>query len=129
MENPFGHDQGQEGVTPQLPNHVRTIVVVMNSAELRQKFIAAAGLNPQCDQASCVVATRIKVLTAADSAADRRLFSRRGFRCLASSCVAATIVRGATSRFAPASSDIGNDLPPHFENTLLASLVRGGVTP
>jgi hypothetical protein len=104
--------------------------MLMCFAELRRNLIAAIRLNLRGGQAHCAVDKRIIGLIAARSLADCWLFWTRGVWRAAASCVAVTLIRGGvSSMLTPASSDVGDDLPAHFENTLHAPLIRGDVTP
>ena len=53
----------------------------------------------------------------------------RGLWRAAVSCVAVAIVCGAVAFFTPAKTDSNNDLSQDFENTLLASVDQGDLTP
>ena len=86
----------------------------MKLAELQDKLIAAARLNPPDDRVPYAFEKRITALIAARAAA---------------SCVAVAVVCGAVSFFMPATGDNSNDLSQDFENTLLASVDQADVTP
>jgi hypothetical protein len=101
----------------------------MNLAELQEKLIAAARLNPPDDRVPYAFEKRITALIAARSAADRWLFWTRGLWRAAASCVAVAVVCGAVSFFVPATADNSKDLSQDFENTLLASVDQADVAP
>jgi hypothetical protein len=100
----------------------------MNLAELEKKLIAAARLNPPHDGVPYAFEKRISALIVA-RAADHLGFWTRGLWRAAVSCVAVAVVCGAFSLFMPEVADNGNDLSQDFENTLLASVDQGDVTP
>ena len=101
----------------------------MNLAELQDKLLAAARLNPPDDRVPYAFEKRITALIAARSAADRWLFWTRGLWRAAASCVAVAVVCGAVSFFVPATADNSKDLSQDFENTLLASVDQADVAP
>jgi len=101
----------------------------MNLAELQKKLIAAGRLNPPGDQVPYAFEKRIMALIAARADDDRWVCWTRGLWRAAVSCVAVAVVCGAISLFTPATADNSSDLSQDFENTLLASVDQGDVSP
>ena len=104
-------------------------VVIMNPAELQKKLIQAARLQPADDRVPYAFEKRIMALIVAGTVTDRWAFWARGLWRAAVSCAAVAVVFGVVSLFVPASPDNGNDLSQDFENTLLASVDQGDLTP
>jgi len=98
----------------------------MNPAELQNKLIAVARRQPADDRVPYAFEKRVMALVAARKVVDRWAF---GLWRAALSCAALALVCGAASLFLPATADSGNDLSQDFENTLLASLDQGDVSP
>jgi hypothetical protein len=94
----------------------------MNLAELQNKLVAAARVQPLDDRVPHAFEKRVMALIAARAVADRWVFWTRGLWRAAAACVALTVVFGALSLFLPKAADNGNDLSQDFENTLLASV-------
>jgi hypothetical protein len=101
----------------------------MNLAELQQKLIAAARVNPPDDRVPYAFEKRITALIAARAAAERKMLWTQGLWRAAASCVAVAVIFGTVSFFMPAAADNSNDLSQEFENTLLASLDQADVAP
>jgi hypothetical protein len=101
----------------------------MNLVELHKKLIAAARQDRTDERVPYAFEKRIMAHLAARAGADRWGFWARGLWRAAASCVVVAVVFGAVSLFQPAAPDNGNDLSQDFENTLLASVDPGDLTP
>src|SRR5882724_1590588 len=102
----------------------------MNLVELQKKLIAAARANVPSDKVPYAFEKRVTALLASRVAPDNMALWVRGLWRAAVSCVAVALVCGAYALFAPAASvSVTDDLSQNFENTLLASVDQGDVTP
>ena len=101
----------------------------MNTAELKNKLIAAARLEKPDDRVPYAFEKRIAALIAARSMVERSVSWTRGLWRAALSCVAVAILLGTLSFFLPSASDNGDDLSQDFENTMLASLDQSDTAP
>jgi anti-sigma-K factor RskA len=94
----------------------------MNLAELQNKLVAAARVQPLDDRVPYAFEKRVMALIAARAVADRWVLWTGGLWRAAAACVALAVVFGALSLFLPKPADNSNDLSQDFENTLLASV-------
>ena len=101
----------------------------MNLAELQRKLTSAARQQAPDERVPYAFEKRIMALIAERAAASGRVMWARGLWRAAVSCVAVAAVCGAVAFFTPSAADNNNDLSQDFENTLLASVDQGDLTP
>jgi hypothetical protein len=101
----------------------------MNLAELQKKLVIAARTEVLDDRVPYAFEKRVSALLASRVAPDSMALWVHGLWRAAVSCVAVALLCGAWTLFTPAATGNPTDLSQDFENTLLASVDQGDLSP